>query len=198
MKKIIAFLTIASLLSFKAKDSSYNLDTKASTVHWLGKKATGQHDGNVTLKSGKVSTDGTSPLVGEFVLDMTTITVADIANAKTNASLVGHLKAEDFFGVEANPTATLTAKRFIKLEGAKAGEANYKVIADLTIKGITNPIEFPATVTITADKLTANATITIDRTKWKVVYKSKSIFDTLGDKFIYDDIEFTVNLVLNK
>jgi hypothetical protein len=44
----------------------------------------------------------------------------------------------------------------------------------------------------------ATATITIDRTKWNIVYKSKSVFSTLGDKFIYDDITFDVDLTLKK
>ena len=44
----------------------------------------------------------------------------------------------------------------------------------------------------------AIAKIIIDRTKWGVEYKSGNIFKDLGDKIIYDDIEFDIFLVSQK
>ena len=37
-------------------------------------------------------------------------------------------------------------------------------------------------------------TFSIDRTKWGINYGSKSIFDNLGDKFIDDDMEITIDV----
>ncbi len=198
MKKIIAFVFLISALAFRAVEVSYSVDTKASNVHWLGKKTTGQHEGDVKLLKGTLFLDHVSPTRGEFVMDMTSITVTDITDAESNADLVGHLKNDDFFGTAKYPTATLFVKKFEKIERAQAGQANYKATAELTIKEVKNEIRFPARIDVGEEKITASANITIDRTKWNITYKSKTIFSSLGDKFIYDDINFTVHLVCNK
>lgn len=128
---------------------------------------------------------------------MTSITVVDITDAGSNKKLVDHLKNEDFFNTAAFPTAKLEIKRF---EAIKPDEANnnYKATGSLTIKGITNEVSFPARVDVKDGKLSATAKITIDRTKWNVHYKSKSVFPDMGDKFIYDNVDFTVSLVGKK
>ena len=196
MKKLFASLALLSLLSFTNNETIYNVEKNAS-IHWLGKKTTGQHEGDVTLKSGTLNFDGTTPTKGEFVMDMTSMTSTDIKDADDNKNLLSHLKGDEFFDVTTFPTAVLSAKKFEKIAG-KEGAANYNVTGDLTIKGVTNEIKFPAKIYFQKDMVTANAAITIDRTKWKIVYKSKTIFPTLGDKFIYDDMVFTVSLALHK
>ena len=105
---------------------------------------------------------------------------------------------EDFFGTEKFPTATLTIKKFEKIEKAENDEANYKATADLTIKGVKNEIQFTVKIEASGDVTKANANITIDRTKWNITYKSKNILGSVADKFIYDDIAFSVKLVLQK
>ena len=198
MKNLLAFIAIISLLSFTAKEDTYNIDKQASFVKWLGKKTAGEHSGEVSLQSGNLKFAGNVPLSGEFVLNMNSISVTDIKDADDNKSLVDHLKAEDFFGTEKFPTATLTIKKFEKIEKAENDEANYKATADLTIKGVKNEIQFPVKIDASGDVTKANANITIDRTKWNITYKSKSILGSVADKFIYDDIAFSVKLVLQK
>jgi polyisoprenoid-binding protein YceI len=68
----------------------------------------------------------------------------------------------------------------------------------MTIKGITNPVTFNADIKINRNSYTAIAKIIIDRTKWGVEYKSGNIFKDLGDKIIYDDMEFDIFLVSEK
>ncbi|MDB5283496.1 MAG: lipid-binding protein [Bacteroidota bacterium] len=197
MKKMIASLLLLTFVFAANSQTTYTV-AKGSTIHWLGKKTTGQHEGDVTLKSGSLQFDaaGTTPLKGEFVLDMPSMTSTDIKDADDNKKLMEHLKGEEFFDVKGFPTAVLTVKKFAPLTGNK--DANYTVTADLTIKGVKNEITFPAKIEFLKTDIKAKATIVIDRTKWKIVYKSKSIFPTLGDKFIYDDMTFTVDLFLNK
>ncbi|MEL6590748.1 MAG: YceI family protein [Bacteroidota bacterium] len=65
---------------------------------------------------------------------------------------------------------------------------------NLTIKGISQEISFPAMVNITDNALTAKASFTIDRTMWNIRYGSGKFFDDLGDKVIYDDIELSLDL----
>ena len=63
MKKMFAAIALVSLLAFAPKEDTYTVDKKASNVHWLGKKTTGQHEGDVALQSGtlKVATQMPSP-----------------------------------------------------------------------------------------------------------------------------------------
>ena len=70
------------------------------------------------------------------------------------------------------------------------------VVADLTIKGITNKVEFPVELSIDeSGMLKATAKIKVDRTKYDVRYGSDSFFDNLGDKAINNEIEFEVQLI---
>lgn len=198
MKKILTVATLAFILAFKAAPETFTADSKTSIVHWLGKKATGQHDGFVGLKRGMLLVEAGVPLNGEFTLDMNTLTCADIKDKVSNKSLIEHLKNEDFFNVAKFPEATLMITKFAPLASQENSMANYTATALLTIKGITNEISFPVAFSQKEATAKATATITVDRTKWNIVYKSKTIFSTIGDKFIYDDITFDVDLTLKK
>ena len=110
MKNLLIVIAVVSLYAFKSADVSHTIDTKASNIHWLGKKTTGQHEGDVKLQSGKINFNNSTPVNGEFVLDMSSISVTDIKDPDNNKSLVEHLKEADFFGVATNPTATITLK----------------------------------------------------------------------------------------
>ncbi len=185
----LAILASFSFLSFAQKADVYNVDLAKSTVTWEGKKFSGAHNGTVALSAGSLGFNGKKLVQGGFTTNMTTIKDAD-----GSAKLEGHLKADDFFGVEKYPAANFVIK---KIEGAGA---DLKITGDLTIKGKTNPISFPAKLTWNADKsVTAVAEkITIDRTKYGIEYKSKSIFASIGDNFIYDDFTLAVKLTAKK
>ena len=71
---------------------------------------------------------------------------------------------------------------------------------ELTIKEITNKVKFPVTITFDKNLATAEGTMIVDRTKYGIKYKSKTIFSDIGDRFIYDDFTLTFKIVseLNK
>ena len=154
-----------------------------STVKWEGKKVTGKHNGTINLSEGYFEMDGDNITGGKFVIDMTSITVTDLSG-KGKANLEGHLKSDDFFGVENYPTATLV------VTGATKNGNTYTVNGDITIKATTEPISFD----LTMNGNSATTTVTIDRSKFDVRYGSGSFFDNLGDKTIYDDFSLEVNL----
>ncbi len=181
-----------------AAAETMTVDTKASKVEWLGEKVTGKHNGNVMLQSGTVEATGGRLTGGSFVLDMTSITNEDLKDAEYNGKLIGHLKSDDFFSVEKNPTATFKITSVAAVKGAEAGKPNYTVNGDLTIKGITNRITFPATVAMKGGQLTAVGTAKVDRTKYDIKYGSGSFFDNLGDKAISNDMTITFNVVAKK
>jgi polyisoprenoid-binding protein YceI len=198
MKKHILLSTaLAGILFFSFTPQgtiTYRPDLEKSTVGWHAKKVTGEHMGNVKIKSGSIVVDHHTPSRGEFVMDMNSITCTDIKDAGYNAKLVSHLKSDDFFGVEQHPEARLKIKSFTPIAGAKEGNANYTIQADLTIKGKTKEISFPATLNVSDRMITANAEIKIDRTDFDVRYGSGKFFDNLGDKMIYDEFTLKVDL----
>jgi len=171
------------------------VDTASSKLKWVGKKVTGQHDGAIALKSGSFELAGSEIKGGTFEIDMKSITVADIKDAETNGKLVGHLKNDDFFGVDKHPTASIKVKSLKALAKPEAGKTSHEVVADLTIKGKTHPVTFPALIETKDGIVKAKATVTIDRTKYDVKYGSGKFFKGLGDKMIND--EFTVELDLS-
>ena len=174
------------------------VDAKASRVEWGGEKVTGKHNGTLDLKSGTVETSAGRLTGGTFTLDMNSITVLDLKDAEYNAKLLGHLKSDDFFSVTQHPTAQFLITSVAPVKGAAAGQPNYSVTGDLTIKGITNRVSFPATITTSAGQLTAVGTTKVDRTKYDIKYGSGSFFDNLGDKAISNDMTITFNVVARK
>lgn len=196
MNKLFTYIlsvSILTLFSFTTHVNKVNANKKNSSVIWIGSKPTGSHTGNVTLKDGYLSFDHGNLVGGEFTIDMTSITCTDIESEKKNKYLVDHLKDEDFFDVNKFPEAKLTVNRVKNIEGSQ-----FEMKGNMTIKGITNPVTFNADIKINRNSYTAIAKIIIDRTKWGVEYKSGNIFKDLGDKIIYDDMEFDVFLVSEK
>lgn len=186
---ILVFAVLAVIaFSFAPKDDKIALNVQKSSVHWVGKKPTGQHEGNLKFSAGNLMVKKGKLTGGEFTVDMTSITCTDITDPKTNQDFVGHLSNTDFFDIPNNKTATF---KITKVEDK--GSNNFKITGDLTIKGKKFANSFDAIVKITDGKAaSATATVTVDRTKYDIKYGSKSFFDNLGDKFIND--EFTLDL----
>ena len=183
--KSIAFALVALVTFTATAQKSKKIDTKKSTIHWVGKKVTGSHEGTINLKNGALVFNEKKLVGGNFTVDMTSINTTDL-EGKGKDNLDGHLKSDDFFGTENHPTATLMFKKIVD-----KGNGVYGVNADLTIKGKTNAIGFEITIA----KNSATADLKIDRTKYDITYKSGNFFSDLGDKAIYDEFELKVKLV---
>ncbi len=190
MKNTIKTLTLVALvaiitLSFtKIVSEKKIIKTENSTVVWKGYKVTGSHEGTINLKSGSLNFEENALSGGEFVIDMTTIVNTDM-EGEYKGKLEGHLKSDDFFGIENFPSATLV---FTSVNAK--GKNSYVVTGDLTIKGKTNPITFE--ISIYGNKATAS--LKIDRTKYDIKYGSSNFFDDLKDKAIYDEFDLVVDL----
>ena len=186
----IAATVIMSSFTDKDVNGTFKASPNQSTVKWLGKKVTGEHYGKINVQDAALDIKNGKLTGGKFTIDMNSITCDDLEDEGYNKKLVGHLKSDDFFGVEKFPTAS-----FVITEVKSTGSDAYNVKGDLTIKGITKQIEFPATVKIDGNTSTAIAKVVIDRSDFDVRYGSESFFDGLGDKMIYDDFELDINLV---
>ncbi|MCP4361232.1 MAG: YceI family protein [Chloroflexi bacterium] len=180
----------AEVVSTLADDMNYVVNTAVSTIGWFGDKIVGAaHNGTIEISEGSLIVENGALVSGSIVVDMTTM-VNENLSGNDAARLVEHLKAEDFFGVDAYPTATLDI-----LSAEPLGNDQYAVTGDLIIKAITNPIEFVAEVVEENGVITASANTVFDRTSYDISYKSTSIFSGLGDGAINDEVQITVTLV---
>ncbi|MCZ6522121.1 MAG: YceI family protein [Bacteroidetes bacterium] len=175
--------------------TNYSIDIEQSELTWAGKKIAYGHSGSLNLAKGTLMVANGKLTGGNFEMDMTSMVNTDIEDESRKTRLMGHLKSEDFFNVAQFPTSTVS---ITSVKSQKSENGNYEITADLTIKGTTHPVTFPANVVIKGDKIIAEASIVFDRSKYDVRYGSGSFFDDLGDKVIYDDIEIGVKLIANK
>lgn len=187
MKNILLSVVLIGFSAGLANSQTkFTADTEKSTLNWLGEKVTGQHSGTVKLQSGSLTMKENKIVSGEFLIDMTSI-----KDSEANERLEGHLKSDDFFGVEKFPASKLV------LKGSDSFDKGSAVVrGELTIKGITNPVEFKAAMQKKDDGNYFFTNIVIDRTKYNVRYGSGSFFDNLGDKTIYDEFKLKVALVV--
>ena len=182
------------LAAFRFGTEEYAVDTKKSTMKWVGRKVLGSHEGTIGFSKGKFVTNGKSVTGGSFEIDMTSMTNSDISDEGSRAMLLGHLKSDDFFSVEKYPSA----KFVITKVTPKKAKDQFTVRGNLTIKGITKPLEFPATISTTASQIRAKAKIVVDRTKYDIRYGSGSFFDNLGDKTISDEFELNADITATR
>jgi polyisoprenoid-binding protein YceI len=185
--KHFATLVIVAFMTFSfttAEGDKKEIKLEKSKVVWKAYKVTGSHQGIISIKSGHLNFNKDILTGGSFEIDMSTISVTDLEGT-SKGKLEGHLKSNDFFGVEKFPTSTLSFTNVTPI-----GKNLYEVTGDITIKGKTETISF--NVSVYGSK--ANVSLKIDRTKFGVRYGSTSFFDGLKDKAIYDEFDLVADL----
>ncbi len=170
----------------KAAGNTFSINADQSSVKWIGAKVSMKHNGTVKIKGGEITAKGGNITSGKFVIDMPTLENLDLDGA-WKAKLEGHLKSADFFEVDKYPDATF------EIASVTKSEKNYDVRGNLTIKGITKGISFPAEINFDGETpVSATGTITINRQNWGIVYPG------MADDLISDSVQFDVNLVTKK
>lgn len=193
--KLLLALTLALSLpisALAAKPETLKVDAKTSKITWEGRKLGGSHHGTLQVKSGSLQVERGALQGGEVVIDMTSLKDIDLTDTEMNGKLVNHLKSDDFFSIEKNPTSTL---KITKVE-MKDGKA--QITGDLTIKGITKPVSFPAEVMVDKKHLSAKGTLEVDRTQFDIKFRSLKFFANIGDKVIKDEFAIGFDLHANK
>lgn len=184
MKKIILFWILMFGLNSTVAQTR-KIDVKKSSLTWIGKKVTGEHEGTLQFKSGTLIFKNKKLAGGNFTVDMTSLHNTD-QSGQDRAKLEGHLKSPDFFYTEGFPTAQMVFKNI-----RSKSKGVYQILADLTIKGKTNPVQFD----LYLKPNQARAHLVIDRTQYGIQYGSGSFFEDLGDRTIYDAFDLDVALV---
>ena len=185
MKKAILFtlITFISIGTLTAQEK-LNINSSNSKIQWIGEYTFyfGGHEGTIDFQEGFLLKTGNKITGGSFIINMASIKNTDIKNPDSNQSLVNHLKDPDFFDVKNFPLAKLEITR-VTYEGT----AQMKIEANLTIKGITLPINFQAEANF--EKSLLSTKFKIDRRRWGINYTSK-----LRDSAISDAIGFIVTI----
>lgn len=192
MKKNSAILSLIACMFFMTafnpiKDDIYTVDVERSTIEWSAKKVGGGHAGTVKIAGGNLIYTGKALKSGSFQMNMSSIT-------SDNARVTTHLKSDDFFSTEKNPMS-----KFEITKVTSAGADRVNITGNLSIKGFTHPVTFPATVKQQKGVLVAVASgIRVDRTKYDIKFRSKTFFGDIGDKAIDDEFELSINLTAKK
>ena len=181
----------ASSLSLHVGNEKYFIiDTKETVVTWKGSSVKGAHTGYVYISQGELMIENGHLMGGTVEVDMSTIEGDD---HMSDNNLIKHLKDPDFFDVKKFPISTIAITRV-----ASINVEDKEITGNLTIKGITHLVTFPATVHVKGGVVTSNGKVTIDRTRWDVRYKSGKFFDNLADETISDNVEFDMKIVAKK
>jgi polyisoprenoid-binding protein YceI len=171
------------------KNKIFRIAGVHSNIDWIGRKVTGAQYGTIAIEEGTLVSDDGNLTGGNFIVDTTSIKILDVTDPVTNVQFAGHLASADFFASEQFPEAL-----FVITSANPRGNNIYNINGDLTIRGITHPVSFDATVNILDDSLTASGKIVIDRTRYGMKFRSGNFFKDLGDILIYDDFELNVSI----
>ncbi|KNB60936.1 MULTISPECIES: YceI family protein [Chryseobacterium] len=196
MKRLLLFVMMCASISFAFAQKKGDKISKVVTseIKWWGHKVVKtvptSHYGSLKLKSGKFTFDKTVLVDGEFVIDMRSLTVADLSGADQE-KLTNDLKGYTFFDVKKFPTAKFHLKKIIPLANS---EYNSTIVGDVTIKGIRKTISFPANAHITQFTVEIESSrFSLNRKDFKVFYQS-----SLKDYFIKDEMDIQFKLSTQK
>jgi len=162
----------------------YTFDQSTSKVSFVGSKVTGKHDGGFGAFKGTVDVVDGAPEKSKVDVQID----ADSITTDTE-KLTGHLKSPDFFDTAKNPKAT-----FVSTEIKKGGDkgATDTVTGNLTIKGITKSVTFPATINVAGDNASLDAEFSINRRDFSLNYPGKP------NDLIRDDVLIKLSIKAKK
>jgi len=204
----------------EATGQAINLDMDATTISWRGYKPAGQHFGKIPATEGSLMVTGDKITGGKFTFDITGLKIEDLEEGSENyGKLWGHLQSPDFFDAANHPTATF---EITEIEPFAAGDVisdteqfetentpmaaselspeapTHWISGNLTMRGTSKNIKFPAAVSMENGVITAKAGFNIDRTEWGLSYGDEAdAVDKAKDQFIYNTVSLMLDVKAN-
>jgi polyisoprenoid-binding protein YceI len=172
-----------------------------STVAWRGFKTyvQSEHHGTVNVQEGTFEVADGKLVGGTITIDMNSITCTDLEDEGKRGYLEGHLKSQDFFFVDSFPTAVF---EIVEVLDPSEATKYSTVTGNLTLRGTTNSITFPADVVVGEEGVKFMApTFSIDRTLWGAKFHDRddaTIAESLKDDLIDHSIELTIKVKATK
>jgi len=182
------------------------VDLNNSRLRWVGTKPTGQHFGTLGLSDGELWMVNNQIEGGDFTIDIHDIEVEEL-EGKQKQKFITHLMSPDFFDAENHPVARFeitSVSKYIKdslFEGSMEGNPyiipnpSHKISGNLTLRGTTLNVTFPALITMDKGELLVKAKFNLDRTKWGVSYWEESTLENRAkDKLIFNKVNIRLRL----
>lgn len=175
----------------------YQLDIKKSKLFWQAPK--NSHKGFILFNSGTLSnvTNG-RPTRGTFNINMHSMRSTDETSVTKRKEVDDELRSKNFFSVSRYPTATMLVKQILP----ERNPVTYRVWGELTIKGVTKPIEFITIMKQNDNTITVTTNMSISRANWNINHQQEStpwdIFDRVKDNLVDDEIPIRLELVFVK
>lgn len=176
-----------------------SVDLNSSIINWKGFKTftNDSHLGTISIQEGEFQLENGKLVGGRFVIDMNSIVCTDLEDETYNAKLVNHLKSNDFFAVDSFPTATFEITNVVEEVNSEKG-TSHLISGNLTIRGITKNITFPANVTVDENGVSLSAPeFGVNRTEFNVMFRSSGVAGVLKDQLIDDNMLLTINVNSN-
>jgi polyisoprenoid-binding protein YceI len=153
---------------------TYAINEQNSKIEWTASQVTGSHNGSFEKFNGEIhhANNDVAQSHVQITIDSSSIKADD-------PKLTAHLKTADFFDVAKFPDAKFESTA-IKAGGEKG--ATHTVTGNLTMHGVTKSITFPATIAVTPDTVTVDATFAINRKDFGINYAGAA------DNLIRDDV----------
>ena len=174
----------------------YELDTLNSRIEWKGykilKSDQTSHFGTINFESGDLTVHEGMLESGKFIVDMNSLTSVDLKDdAEQLGKLNGHLKSGDFFETNKFPTASYEITKVSKND---SGDYNTLLDGNLTIKGITKPMQFNANVSV-KDGVASIATEPKDISREAFIVKFQM---PVANGVIKDDVNLQIIIKANE
>lgn len=136
--------------------------------------------------TGSLKTDGTpeGSTLG-FEVQIASLEADPDSRDDMTEKLESHLITEDFFLADTYPTATFVSTSIV--EGGTDG-ATHTITGDLTMRGVTKQVSFPANVTVADGMASAKAEFVINRQDWGIAYTGKP------DDLVRDEVVMQIDL----
>jgi polyisoprenoid-binding protein YceI len=179
--------------------TSYVVDTAQSKIRFIGYGVGKNHPGILKLSSGHVHIADNKLTGGDFEINIKSLDMEQ-RDEMFQTKLKPHLLSGDFFDAEKFGTAKF---EITNVEPYTADEkdssivdgANFRISGNLTLKGVTKNITFPARIDLDENTLKGKADFDIDRREWQMNYRNDR---TLGDKFISETVNIELDLEANR
>jgi polyisoprenoid-binding protein YceI len=172
VRKTFTTLVLAMMLQGMACpekiQSGWQLDVQKSKVLW-NTDIMGRHSGYFLFQSGNLEYSASGePVRGTFHMDMNSIRSTDNPDETRRQRTDADLKNNQFFASDKHPLATMEVKKIARI----GSSTNYHVAGELTIKGITQPIEFTATIITKSNTSHITATVDMSHQLWDLDQKT--------------------------
>ncbi|HLU17254.1 MAG TPA: YceI family protein [Edaphocola sp.] len=160
---------------------TYTIDQNETSLKWKAYHKGGfaprfgtiNAQGTVSVENGAVVAGSVSIDMNSLVVDPTSIGEDEAKEGKKASGLEADLKSDNFFSVANHPTATfeITSVGALDNNASTVVEgATNTVSGNLTIKGKTVNVTFPAKIEVADEAVTVYSKFSINRDDWGLTY----------------------------